>query len=168
METWLRDLEAIEEQKLFINPSDNSWSLAEIYDHVMRVAREYQIPNLKTSLTDQARRKKDKNVYGLAIFNMGIRKNVKMRMESFPQPLVEAFTPQKRNKTELVQDFKKFIQEVRALEDLLNSSTKKDKHYHPMFGDINTKEWFALIELHIWQHDKQKKKVMGYLEKEGV
>lgn len=32
-----------------------------------------------------------------------------------------------------------------------------------MFGDISTKERFALIELHIWQHDKQKEKIKKYL-----
>ena len=33
-----------------------------------------------------------------------------------------------------------------------------------MFGDISTKEWFSLIELHIWQHDKQREKIKMYLE----
>ena len=118
---------------------------------------------MKKSLTAYAERKKGKNKYGLAVFNLGIRKDIKMKMETFPQPLVEAFTPQKRDKAELLQDFREFIDEVNNLEELLDQSTKKDKQYHPMFGDINTKEWFALIELHIWQHKKQKKGILEFL-----
>jgi len=164
MEIWLNDLEAMEEDQMMIKPSENSWSMAELYDHVMRVGRTYQIPNLKQSITPAAKTKKRKNLTGVAIFNLGVRKNIKMRMENFPAPLVKNFTPVKRSKSELIIDFKLFIQEVNDLEENLNNSTKKNKQYHPMFGDITTKEWFALIELHIWQHDKQKKGILEFLK----
>lgn len=154
----------MDDELIHLKPSENNWSYSEVYDHVMRVGRSYQIPNLKTSVSESAQRKKRKNKYGIAVFNLGIRKNIKMKMEEFPAPLVENFTPVKRSKNELVQDFTSFIQEVNDLEDLLDKSSKDNKHYHPMFGDISTKEWFALIELHIWQHDKQKKKIKEYLE----
>ena len=163
IKVWLTDLESMDEALLFVNPNESSWSLAEVYDHIMRVAREYQIPNMKKSLTANAERKKGKNKYGIAVFNLGIRKDIKMKMESFPQPLVTAFTPQKRRKEDLLQDFRVFIEEINDLVPLLLQSTKKDKQYHPMFGDINTKEWFALIELHIWQHKKQKKSILSFL-----
>ena len=158
-EEWLTELKAADENTFHVNPNEKLWSIAEVYDHVMRVGRKYQIPNLKKSVTDEAKRKKRKNMAGMAVFNLGFRKNIHMRMESFPAPLVEDFTPVKRSKLELITDFESFIKEVNALKDILNSSTKEHKHYHPMFGDISTKEWFALIELHIWQHDKQKKKI---------
>ena len=161
--TWLLDLEQMDENLISIKPSENSWSMAELYDHVMRVGRSYQIPNLKQSITASAKTKKRKNLTGLAIFNLGVRKNIKMRMENFPAPLVEAFTPEKRSKSDLIKDFKLFIEEVNDLKEILNNSTKKNKQYHPMFGDITTKEWFALIELHIWQHDKQKKSIKDFL-----
>jgi hypothetical protein len=161
---WLSDLKAIDDLLIHRKPTERSWSYSEVYDHAMRVSRSYQIPNLKISVTESAQRRKRKNKYGIAVFNIGIRKNIKMKMEEFPAPLVENFTPVKRSKTELIQDFSAFIQEVNDLEDLLNTSTKDNKQYHPMFGDISTKEWFALIELHMWQHDKQKNKIKKYLE----
>jgi len=153
---WLEDLRMFDNKVIQIKPSDNSWSLAELYDHVMRVGRTYQIPNMKLSVTASAKRKKKKNKYGIAVFNLGVRKNVKMKMEEFPKPLVDNFTPEQRNKSELVKDFQAFVKEVNGLRETLDNSSKKNKHYHPMFGDINTKEWFSLIELHIWQHDKQR------------
>ena len=160
---WLTELKNIDEDILHIKPNATSWSLAEVYDHVMRVARSYQIPNLKKSSTETAKTKKRKNKYGYAVFNLGVRKNIKMKMEEFPQPLVVDFTPTKRDKNELIEDFTAFIKEVNALEIILSESTKANKHYHPMFGDITTKEWFALIELHIWQHDKQKESIKEYI-----
>ena len=160
---WLVDLRMMDEAIIQINPTEKLWSLSEVYDHVMRVARSYQIPNLKKSVTASAKRKKSKNKYGIAIFNLGYRKNVHMKMEEFPKPLVEAFTPIKRTKNDLVKDFLSFIKEVNDLQEILEKSGKENKHYHPMFGDIHTKEWFSLIELHIWQHDKQREKIKKYL-----
>lgn len=165
---WLVDLQMLDEKVILIKPSEKSWSYSEVYDHVMRVARSYQIPNLKKSISEFSKRKKRKNKYGIAIFNFGYRKNMHIKMEEFPRPLVEAFTPQKRIKKELVNDFKEFIKEVNKLEEILIKSTRKNKHYHPMFGDINTKEWFSLIELHIWHHDKQKAQIRRYLETEEL
>ena len=57
---WLVDLRMMDEEIIQIKPTEKSWSIAEVYDHVMRVARSYQIPNLKESITESAKRKKIK------------------------------------------------------------------------------------------------------------
>ena len=44
---WLVDLRLLDKEVIQIKPTEKSWSLAEVYDHVMRVSRSYQIPNLK-------------------------------------------------------------------------------------------------------------------------
>ena len=165
---WLADLEKVEAEKIQLRPTEKSWSFAEMYDHVMKVARTYQIPNMKKSITESAKRKKRKNFYGYVVFNTSYRKNAHMKMEEFPKHLIDLFTPVVRSKEDLLKDFKNFIQEVNELEEILNKSTSKDKHHHPLFGDINTKEWFALIEQHIWQHDKQKRKLKEFLKLEQV
>ena len=136
---WLIDLKKSDSAFLLKKPTEDLWSLAEVYDHVMRVARHYQIPNLKSSMTATAYRKKRKNVKGFAVFNLGVRKNVTMRLEKWPMPIVKAFTPLRRNKLDLIEDFSAFIKEVNSLESSLNQSTRKNKHYLPFFGDIATK-----------------------------
>lgn len=164
---WMSDLKEIKESDFSVNPIENFWSYAEVYDHVMRVARNYQIPNLKKSVTPLAKRIKKKNWIGIAIFNLGVRKQTKMIMQNFPAPLVEDFTPVKRSKADILEDFGRFIEEVNSLADIVSKSSKNNKHYHPLFGDINTKEWFALIELHIDQHDKQKEKIKASFKSLG-
>ena len=57
---WLVDLRMMDEEIIQIKPTEKSWSISEVYDHVMRVARSYQIPNLKESITESAKRKKIK------------------------------------------------------------------------------------------------------------
>ena len=160
---WLVDLKMLDPVILQINPDSKTWSLAEVYDHCMKVARTYQIPSLRQSLTNMAIRKRRKNLTGVAIFNFEYRKNVHMKMEEFPARFVKLFSPEKREKEDLAEDFTSFIQEVKSLEDLVLKSENSNKQFHPMFGDINTKEWYYLVEFHMWQHNKQKEKIKDYL-----
>ncbi|WP_282089758.1 hypothetical protein [Aquimarina algiphila] len=43
-------LEKTDSEQISISPSQGIWSLSELYDHIMRVARTYQIPNFKKAL----------------------------------------------------------------------------------------------------------------------
>ena len=161
---WLEDLESVNADNIQLRPAENSWSFAEVYDHAMKVTRTYQIPNMKKCGTESAKRKKRKSLVGIETFDVGYKKNVHMKMESFPEWLIELFTPVQRTKEDLVIDFKNFIKEVNDLEEIIEGSSSKDKHYHPLFGDINTKEWFSLIEKHMWQHNKQLGKLKEFLQ----
>ena len=161
---WLRDLEEVDGAKIHLRPSEKSWSFSEVYDHIMKVARTYQFPNLEKSLTDSADRKKRKSMQAVVVFETTIRKNVHLKLEKFPQDLIEKFTPVKRTKEDLLVDFNKFIQEVNDLKNKVSKSTGQNKQYHPLFGDITTKNWFALVEQHMWQHDKQMRKLKEFLK----
>ena len=162
---WLTNLEKKSEEEILINPCEGCWSLSELYDHIIRVARSYQIPNFKKSITAEAERKKRKNLIGFAIFNLGLRKvNKTIKMEKFPKPLVEKLTPKKQNKIDLIKDFKLFIKEVNNLKQILIISSKQNKQYHPMFGDISTKDWLTIIIFHINHHEKQKIRINHFLE----
>lgn len=162
--TWLKDLEEKNEDDILINPAKGQWSISELYDHIIKVARSYQIPNFKKSMTSDAERKAGKNFKAFMIFTVGVKKvNTKIRMEDFPAALATAITPVKQNKAVLITDFKLFIKEVTNLKEELFLSTKKNKHYHPFFGDISSKEWFTLIGFHIMHHEKQKKRINEFL-----
>jgi len=165
---WLEDLERVDNEKIQLRPAEKSWSFAEVFDHIMKVARNYQIPNLKKSVSDSPKRKRKKGFFGFAVFNFGYRRNIHLKMEKFPQWMIDLFTPENRSKEDLLKDFKDFIKEVNDLEEILINSTSKNKNHHPLFGDINTKEWFSLIEQHMWQHDKQLRKLKEFLKMKEV
>lgn len=161
---WLEDLEKVDPEKMNVRPAEKSWSFGEVYDHVMKVTRTFQIPYLKQSTTDAAVKVQGKNKYGVKAFDEGDRRHVSMRMEEFPKELITLFTPVKRDKEDLLKDFKGFIKEVNDLKEILSKSTDEHKQFHPMFGDINTNEWFRLIEMHMHQHTNQMVKLKKFLE----
>jgi hypothetical protein len=165
---WLSELEKMGAEEILVIPKPNAWSFAEVYDHIIKVARTFQIPNFKKSVTPLAERKKRKNKIGFAVFNLKIRKHKKLKIQNFPNEFTRNFTPKKQTKADLIIDFKQFIKEVNDLEEILMNSSKKNKQYHPMFGNINTQEWFSLIELHMWHHDFQKNKINEYLRSQRL
>ena len=97
--------------------------------------KNYQIPNLKESITRKLRKRK--YIAGIAIFNLGLRK---IENENFPPLIVEAFSPGQRSKQELIEDPNDFIRKVNALEEIRTSNSKDPKQCHPFFGDIDTLE----------------------------
>jgi len=161
---WIADFKAYSEERLYHKPSENEWSLAELYDHVMRVARTYQIPNFYKCVHQTPESGPPKNAKGYLIFNLNILPYRKIRMQSFPQNIVTDFTPKIRKRMELLADFENFRKEVIQLNEELKTVDGTTKHRHPFFGVINARDWFALIAIHMRHHHPQKKR----LEKEVI
>jgi len=156
---WSMDLQNYSEQQLYYKPHTNQWCLAELYDHIMRVATTYQMPNFHKCIAGDIEKGKSKNSIAYLIFNANIIPYRTIKMESFPENIVTDFTPQILEKKLLEQNFKDFITQIIAKAPILKQSDKKVKHHHPFFGMINATEWFSLVEIHIRHHERQKKRL---------
>ncbi|AXT60892.1 hypothetical protein D1816_11220 [Aquimarina sp. AD10] len=156
---WLFDLEHYTNEVLYQKPSETQWCLAELFDHIIRVARTYQLPNFNNCIQNNIRKGALKNGTAYLVFDLNIIPYKKIRMESFPTKVARDFNPLERDANELIEDFKLFINEVKRNAALLSNFDKKTKHFHPFFGMINAKEWFSLVEIHMRHHSKQKKRL---------
>ena len=156
-EKWFLDLQDYNEERLFHRPAPDQWCLAELYDHIMRVANTYQIPNFLQCIEHNTKKGRAKKSIAYLIFNLNIVPYRNIKMESFPNKIVSDFTPEILDKKLLESNFKDFIAETIAKESLLKSCDKTIKHNHPFFGMINAIEWYSLIEIHMRHHERQKK-----------
>lgn len=50
---WLDFIEEIDGTIVIKRPTKNSWSLSELYDHVIKVAKTYQLPNTIKATTEE-------------------------------------------------------------------------------------------------------------------
>lgn len=162
-EEWLNDLKNFKDEQIALKASENQWCLAELYDHIMRVARTYQIPNFRKCLSEGVRKPLAKNYKGFVIFDVNYLPYTKMRMESFPTKIMNDFTPTIKPKQELIEEFESFIEEVKSLESELLSSHSSIKYLHPLFGWINATEWFRLIEIHTRHHLPQRERIKNFI-----
>lgn len=161
-EHWLSDLRDYPEEKLGKKPSSNEWSLAELYDHLMRVANTYQIPNFQECLNSRVTKGK-KNFRANIIFDLQLLPYRKMQLESFPENIAKDFTPEIKPKEVLLKEFGDWVKYVEALSEKVTKANPKVKHHHPLFGWINAIEWFSLIEIHIRHHTRQKKRIENFI-----
>ncbi|WP_298541337.1 hypothetical protein [uncultured Aquimarina sp.] len=158
-EKWYLDLKNYNQESLYYKPSSDQWSLAELYDHIMRVAKTYQLPNFHKCIKNDIKNGKPKNGAAYLIFNLNIIPSRNIKMESFPSKIVVDFTPEILERDRLENNFKEFITETVSMGDLIKNCDTKIKHNHPFFGMINAIEWFSLIEIHMRHHERQKKRL---------
>jgi len=158
-DNWFTDLKNYTDDQLFLKPSEDEWSLAELYDHIMRVARTYQMPNFQKCLDNDGTKGTPKNLKAYVIFDLNILSYRKIKIASFPKDIILDFTPQKRAKEGLAEDFIKFIDEIKTHARSLNTYDKKSKNHHPFFGEINARDWFSLVEIHMRHHHPQKRRL---------
>lgn len=156
---WLEMLQDYSEEDLQKKPAKDSWSLALLFDHIIKVAYSYQLLNANSTYKG-VEKKGTKNFFGLAVISLNILPKMKIKMESFPLELVQKFTPEVKNKAMLLKDFSKFIKEVNNTFDKLSDYNPKVKQKHPMFGYLNVLEWLSLLEIHMKHHEKQREKIV--------
>ncbi|AXT20342.1 hypothetical protein D7030_04270 [Flavobacteriaceae bacterium AU392] len=153
---WLDDLLVYDDKQLYFKPSENKWCLAELYDHIIKVAWSYQMPNLYKCLHKRPVEGKPKNIKGVLVFNLNIVPYRKITISSFPKDIQDNFTPEIKEREELITEFKGFIKDIVTISDLLKTADLSVKNYHPFFGTINAREWFSLVEIHMRHHNRQK------------
>ena len=100
-----------------------------------------------------------KNLRARIIFDLELLPYRKLKLENFPEEIATAFTPKSKEKDAIVKEFTEFIEHVKNLQPLLKEADTSLKHKHPMFGWINAVEWFALVEIHIRHHTRQKTRI---------
>ncbi|WP_027395751.1 hypothetical protein [Aquimarina latercula] len=167
-EKWHSDLQSYSTEKLYHKPLTNQWCLAELYDHIIRVAKTYQLPNFQKCIEGDIKKGKRKNSIAYLIFDLSIVPSRTIKMESFPAKIVSDFTPKVLEREALENKFKEFIAETLSKEPLIKHSDKSLKHHHPFFGMINASEWFSLIEIHMRHHERQKKRLEVITNKKAL
>ncbi|WP_299189290.1 hypothetical protein [uncultured Aquimarina sp.] len=167
-EKWYTDLQNYNQDELYHKPAPNQWCLAELFDHIIRVATTYQLPNFQKCIENSIKKGKPKNSAAYLIFNLNIIPSRTIKMESFPTKIVSDFTPEILKRETLENKFKEFITEALSQEPLIKHFDKKIKHSHPFFGMINAAEWFSLIEIHMRHHERQKKRLEVITNKKAL
>ncbi|MEM7549605.1 MAG: hypothetical protein AAF363_08020 [Bacteroidota bacterium] len=156
---WLADLHKYDADKMSIKPTKKQWCMAELYDHLMKVANTYQLPNFHLCLENGDKLKARKNLRARIIFDLQLLPYRKMKLESFPEEIANSFTPEIKKKPDLLSQFERWIKLVEEESLRLDKIDMAVKHFHPLFGWINAIEWFSLIEIHIRHHTRQKQRI---------
>ncbi|QMV41892.1 DinB family protein [Cohnella cholangitidis] len=151
---YLEQLQRIGEEQLSLRPSEEEWSLGQLYNHLIGATQYMSLRNIglcregdkETIVVGGA-----KSEAGEAVFRNGGFPDAKISVPPSPQ-----YTPRQPNgKEELSEGLLGIVRQMRDIEPTLREISPENAANHPRLGALTAKEWFQLVEMHFRHHLKQ-------------
>jgi hypothetical protein len=160
---YVEQLNGFSMEQLKRKPSENEWSIGQVYVHLKNTALFMQLRNVELCLaaaSDSAAQEGSKTEVGEAIFNQGGFPPIQVHVPPSPQ-----YTPQQPDsKDELYKGLKTVLQRMEELAPSIDGLSLKHTASHPRFGSLNAKEWFELVEMHYRHHVHQMNRLKNMLD----
>lgn len=133
---------------------EETWSLAQMYEHVCVTSKKFFLANTKRCLDNRnGQEGGEKNSAGENVFKYG---GFPPKMK-FKMPAAVAEIP---IYGQSIEHYKIEIQEILSSAKLFMDAVEADlgtyKTQHPVLGMLNAKEWFQSLEMHSRHHLNQK------------
>lgn len=154
IQQWIDQLDHYSIEMLHQRPQADSWSLGQVYVHIIEDTTFY-LEQIKAALL-----LKNRN----AEKSMRSRARVMFEDNDFPDmalenPFNDINLRQPQSKDELLQALIFIKDEVNSIFDKIDLSTANGKTEHPGFAFFNAFEWLQFGEMHMRHHLRQKKRI---------
>ncbi|MBO9593789.1 MAG: DinB family protein [Niabella sp.] len=151
IELWTGYLETYTLQQLQQQPAPGSWSLGQVYKHLISDT-EFYIAQMKTALATDKHSNEKMTPAAAAMF----------AANSFPDqqlenPFNDIDLPQPTNKELLLQQLTAINETVHQL--FCNAGRKGGKTRHPGFQYFSAAEWLQFADMHLRHHLRQKERI---------
>ncbi|WHY69773.1 DinB family protein [Neobacillus sp. SuZ13] len=161
---YLGELDNFSMEQLKRQPSEDEWSIGQMYQHLINSALYMHLRNIdhcimqsKNALVSPMEKTRE----GAAIFEQNGFPPIRIKVPHSPQ-----YTPvQPESKEQLIQGLNTVIHRMEEAEPKLQKAPKQNTVSHPRFGALHAKEWFLLIEMHFRHHLLQLDRLKKDLER---
>jgi hypothetical protein len=155
---WQSELEKYSDSDLKRQISPDTWTLGQVYNHLINSTLGFHLKQVEFCLTNSAEKNQSKNFKGFLAYHV---------LNGFPPikikvPASDFYTPKHPNsKEEILVGFK---QVEKAMQELVErfATNQEGKTIHPGFSYLSAKEWYKLVEMH-WRHHLRQKKELDNL-----
>jgi hypothetical protein len=155
---WIKELDQYDFTRLCMKPSPNSWSVGQVYMHLIDET-EYYLEQAKicASMDADANQTASPNAQAMFLNN------------SFPDEILEgpptnAKTCQPASKEQLLCSLLKLKDQMNQLELIISTSSCKGKTRHPGLEYFGANEWIQFADMHLRHHLSQKKRIDEFLK----
>lgn len=160
---YLQQLNGFSMEQLKRQPSENEWSMGQMYLHLINTSLYMQLRSIDHCMTgneDSVVPKGGKTEAGQAIFEQGGFPPIRIQVPASPQ-----YTPgQPESKEQLVQGLNAVMHRMKVIEPTIEKAPLQNTVSHPRFGALNAKEWFMLVEMHYRHHLQQEDRLKKDLD----
>ena len=151
---YIKELEKYSLEQLRRKPSEDEWSLGQMYNHLL-TASNMQLDAITKCTTDSATIDGKKTEMGEKVYTMGAFPPIQIKIPDRP-----GYTPENpKDKEGVKQQLLQLIKQTKEVEPTLASIPSNQKVKHPGLGYLNAVEWFQLIYMHFAHHLLQKERL---------
>ncbi|MGG0706696.1 DinB family protein [Bacillus paramobilis] len=151
---YIEELEKYSIEQFRMKPSNEEWSLGQMYNHLISATR-MQLDAIAKCRTELPSVTNKKTVMGEKVYMMGAFPDIKIKLPDHP-----GYTPENpANKEDVQKKLLELITIVKDIEPTLPSIPYDCKVKHPGLGYLHATEWFQLISMHFAHHLRQKKRL---------
>ncbi len=155
---WLETLEQYSPDNLIIKPDSESWSLGQVFMHLIN-EMQYYITQIEASLqhnenVSEKMKEPAVNMFANNAFPDERIKGDPGSTSKIQQPTV---------KSQLEAEMKEIKSRMNELWADISRNENNGKTMHPGLGYFNAREWFQFAEMHLRHHLRQKRRIEEYL-----
>ena len=154
---YINQLEQYTFDELCTKPSPASWSLGQMYLHLIADTNFY-IEEIKICITNNDNQFKEAAPAAKAMFL-----NNSLPDEDVIGDPSNAAIPQPGSKDDLTNGFISLKDELNKLSAAISCTTYKGKTKHPGLNYFNAEEWLQFAYMHFRHHLRQKKRIDAFL-----
>jgi len=157
---WLASKNKYSEEQFAGKPDANSWSIGQVYNHLVAGTRLYHLQQIAQCLDGRQVERNGKMKFpGKVVFFLGSIPPMRIKV-----PPSETYTPKQPPNIDLMKTgLVKLAKMMQETEQKLSGASEISKTAHPAFGFLNAREWFQLIEMHFRHHLRQKERIDRFL-----
>lgn len=158
IDIYIKELEHYNFMQLCAKPTPNSWSLGQMYMHLI-ADTTYYIEQIKICVASNADAAEEASADAKIMF----------LNNDFPDEALEgapdnAYIPQPDSKEQLTNNLINIKVEMNKMVVLISGTLFKGKTKHPGHDYFSAKEWLQFAEMHFRHHVRQKKRIDDFLK----
>lgn len=157
MEVWIAELERYDYHQLCLQPNANSWSLGQVYTHLIEET-EFFIQQIKACL-----RSNENSSGEMSAVAQNMLLNNSFPDEKLQGPEEAQYPPQPGSKAELHEDLIKLKAKINMIGSEISRNPGIGKTNHPGHKYLNAREWYQYAEMHLRHHFRQKERLDTFL-----
>jgi hypothetical protein len=157
IDTWIKELDSYSFEQLCAKPSPESWSLGQVYVHVIE-ATHYFIKQINICATSDNNMNEEAFPAAKTMFLKNDFPD--LRLEGPPS---NASTVQPASKEQILTGLMNLKEDLHKAETLVATSTGKGKTRHFGLNYFSAEEWLQFAEMHMRHHLRQKKRIDEFL-----
>lgn len=159
---WLAALDTYTIEELLKKPSEESWSIGQVYIHIATANKHFLGKNAYSLANgEDVTIGKGKTKWGRMVFLFNMFPPMRVKMPKKQTGGTEPIQPE--SKEQIERKIRENLAFFKEIEELVAAAPKDRTKKYPFLGYLNAAEWYTIAGLHMKHHLRQKRKLDKFL-----